>query len=132
MPCHEGPCYPCTVTIDKSCHCAKTTVSIPCIRQKTAGPPRCRRPCTNKPQCDHPSIQKHACHFNNCPSCELICSKKLSGCQHSCTQKCHDAVYVKIQAEVSLASNYPYCALQYNSKTEYGLILREYIFFYRN
>ena len=104
MPCHEGPCYPCTVTIDKACHCGMTVVSIPCIRQKTAGPPRCRRPCKNKPQCDHPAIQKHACHFGNCPSCDLICGKKLIGCEHSCTQKCHDAVYVKVQAEVSVFS----------------------------
>lgn len=104
MPCHDGPCYPCLVTIDKSCHCGSTKVSIPCIRQKTAQPPRCRRPCTNKPKCDHPAIQKHACHFGGCPSCELICEKSLKGCTHRCAQKCHDAVFIKVQSEVSVFS----------------------------
>ena len=99
--CHDGPCYPCTVTNQKSCNCGKTKISVPCIRQKSAQPPRCRQPCLKPPSCDHPVIQKHSCHFGDCPSCVLPCGKVLAECGHTCDVRCHDAVRVKIQLEVS-------------------------------
>ncbi|KAF6022952.1 NFXL1 [Bugula neritina] len=97
--CHDGPCYPCTITIDKACSCGQTVVSVPCIRQKVAQPPKCRRPCLHKSKCDHQTIQKHACHFGDCPPCILVCGRKLTGCDHSCQSRCHDSVSVKIQTE---------------------------------
>lgn len=89
--CHSGKCFPCPVTITKSCPCGQTLISVPCIRQKTAQPPKCHLPCTKPSICHHLSIQRHSCHNGECPPCRLACDKKLPGCGHTCDSQCHDA-----------------------------------------
>lgn len=43
--CHQGPCYPCQLVIPIKCNCGKAVINVPCGREKSTKPPRCRRPC---------------------------------------------------------------------------------------
>ena len=44
-PCHTGPCYPCPLTVEIKCTCGATSITVPCGREKTTNPPKCRKPC---------------------------------------------------------------------------------------
>ncbi|XP_005090830.2 NF-X1-type zinc finger protein NFXL1 isoform X2 [Aplysia californica] len=95
--CHKGPCYPCPLTVDISCFCKKTKISVPCGRERETKPPKCKLPCLAPSECHHPARQKHRCHFGECPPCSFVCGQRLKGCEHSCPLKCHDAVKTRFE-----------------------------------
>ncbi|XP_048365599.1 NF-X1-type zinc finger protein NFXL1 [Sphaerodactylus townsendi] len=93
--CHRGSCYPCPETVDVKCSCGKTVVKVPCGRERTTKPPRCKELCRQPPTCHHPSREKHSCHFGPCPPCRQPCKKSLEKCRHLCPAACHDEALVK-------------------------------------
>jgi len=93
--CHQGPCYPCTNQRVVACNCEATKVKVPCGKEKTTKPPKCRKVCTTKTNCHHEERTKHLCHPGACPPCKKICNSKLD-CQHLCPVSCHDNVQVKL------------------------------------
>ncbi|XP_041358190.1 NF-X1-type zinc finger protein NFXL1-like [Gigantopelta aegis] len=95
--CHRGTCYPCPLTVDISCFCKATTITVPCGREKSTKPPRCNKKCKNPSACHHPLRVPHRCHFDECPTCRQTCSLQLPKCQHICPAACHDVVKIKVQ-----------------------------------
>ncbi|XP_034267249.1 NF-X1-type zinc finger protein NFXL1 [Pantherophis guttatus] len=93
--CHRGSCYPCPETVDVKCNCGKTVVKVPCGRERTTKPPRCKEFCRQPPTCHHPCREKHSCHFGPCPPCHQICKKVFEKCGHLCLASCHDEALVK-------------------------------------
>nr|XP_060634470.1 NF-X1-type zinc finger protein NFXL1 [Anolis sagrei ordinatus] len=93
--CHRGSCYPCPETVDVKCNCGKTVIKVPCGRERTTKPPRCKELCRQPPTCHHPSREKHSCHFGPCPLCRQPCKKILEKCSHLCPALCHDEALVK-------------------------------------
>lgn len=83
-----GPCYPCVLTAELTCHCGATKLSVLCGKKKSTKPPRCREPCTLPSSCHHLQRHPHTCHFGPCPPCALPCGRLLP-CGHSCTSRCH-------------------------------------------
>ena len=95
--CHSGACYPCNLYQKVSCNCGATSVSVPCGREKTMKPPRCRRECQAPSRCHHPSSDnRHPCHPGPCPPCKQSCGKSLS-CGHCCAAPCHENVKVRVE-----------------------------------
>ncbi|XP_043918359.1 NF-X1-type zinc finger protein NFXL1 [Protopterus annectens] len=92
--CHRGQCYPCPETVDVKCNCGATVLKVPCGRERTTKPPKCRELCRTPSSCHHPSRERHRCHFGHCPSCRQPCHSVLK-CGHSCPAPCHDEVLVK-------------------------------------
>uniref|UniRef100_A0A452I3U3 NF-X1-type domain-containing protein n=1 Tax=Gopherus agassizii TaxID=38772 RepID=A0A452I3U3_9SAUR len=92
--CHRGGCYPCPETIDVLCNCSKTVLKVPCGRERSTKPPKCKELCSRPPTCHHPSQEKHSCHFGPCPACRQSCQKVLK-CSHLCPASCHDEALVK-------------------------------------
>eukprot|EP00058_Branchiostoma_floridae_P026212 XP_002611702.1 hypothetical protein BRAFLDRAFT_117080 [Branchiostoma floridae] len=92
--CHPGQCYPCNETVDISCHCGFTVITVPCGRKRGAKPPKCMQPCRKPPDCHHPQRAPHPCHANDCPPCRQRCCLPLPGCSHICPHPCHTAVKV--------------------------------------
>ncbi|XP_070554401.1 NF-X1-type zinc finger protein NFXL1-like [Ptychodera flava] len=90
--CHQGLCYPCPLTVDISCRCGDTVITVPCGREKVTKAPRCKLLCRVPPDCHHGSRQPHPCHFGRCPACTQICNKALPNCHHHCPDPCHSAV----------------------------------------
>ncbi|XP_077984309.1 NF-X1-type zinc finger protein NFXL1-like [Glandiceps talaboti] len=93
--CHPGLCYPCPLTVNISCRCGSTSVTVPCGREKVTRPPRCKQTCRIPPDCHHEKRQRHPCHFGRCPPCLQLCNKALPNCYHNCPDVCHSAVLVK-------------------------------------
>ncbi|XP_073198218.1 NF-X1-type zinc finger protein NFXL1 isoform X4 [Lepidochelys kempii] len=92
--CHRGSCYPCPETVDVLCNCGKTVLKVPCGRERSTKPPKCKELCSRPPTCHHPSQEKHSCHFGPCPACRQSCQKVLK-CGHLCPASCHDEALVK-------------------------------------
>ncbi|TRY60282.1 hypothetical protein DNTS_009655 [Danionella cerebrum] len=87
--CHPGSCYPCPEQVSVSCHCGSTVVTVPCGRERSTRPPRCKQICRKPPPCpDHNPLQ-HRCHVGPCPPCMQICARPLPGCNHTCPASCH-------------------------------------------
>uniref|UniRef100_A0A8C4X3S7 Nuclear transcription factor, X-box binding like 1 n=1 Tax=Erpetoichthys calabaricus TaxID=27687 RepID=A0A8C4X3S7_ERPCA len=101
--CHRGSCYPCPEMINVKCNCDGTVLSVPCGREKTTKPPKCKEHCRNSPTCHHPNRESHRCHFGTCPPCRQICQKVLSKCGHICPALCHDEVMIKQTEKPQLA-----------------------------
>uniref|UniRef100_A0A4W3I8K5 Nuclear transcription factor, X-box binding like 1 n=1 Tax=Callorhinchus milii TaxID=7868 RepID=A0A4W3I8K5_CALMI len=93
--CHRGSCYPCPETVKVKCNCSKTLLTVPCGRERTTKPPKCKEHCRNPSTCHHPNREKHRCHFGPCPPCRQSCQKTLKKCVHFCPALCHDEVLVK-------------------------------------
>uniref|UniRef100_A0A6J0TA16 NF-X1-type zinc finger protein NFXL1 isoform X1 n=1 Tax=Pogona vitticeps TaxID=103695 RepID=A0A6J0TA16_9SAUR len=93
--CHRGSCYPCPETVDVKCSCGKTVLKVPCGRERTTKPPRCKELCRQPPTCHHSVREKHGCHFGPCPPCCQPCKKVLEKCHHLCPASCHDEALVK-------------------------------------
>uniref|UniRef100_A0A3P9IQX2 Nuclear transcription factor, X-box binding-like 1 n=1 Tax=Oryzias latipes TaxID=8090 RepID=A0A3P9IQX2_ORYLA len=100
--CHQGSCYPCPETVEVRCSCGASVLVVPCGRERTTKPPRCREACRCPPSCHHPSREPHRCHPGPCPPCRQLCLLPLPGCSHTCPQPCHDLVLVRAQ-QVQLA-----------------------------
>uniref|UniRef100_A0A669AZ31 Nuclear transcription factor, X-box binding-like 1 n=1 Tax=Oreochromis niloticus TaxID=8128 RepID=A0A669AZ31_ORENI len=100
--CHQGSCYPCPESVEVRCTCGSTVLVVPCGRERTTKPPRCKEACRCPPSCHHPTREAHRCHPGTCPPCKQPCLLPLSGCSHTCPQPCHDVVLVKSQ-QVHLA-----------------------------
>uniref|UniRef100_A0A8B9TDX6 Nuclear transcription factor, X-box binding like 1 n=1 Tax=Anas platyrhynchos TaxID=8839 RepID=A0A8B9TDX6_ANAPL len=92
--CHRGSCNPCPETVDVKCNCGKTVIKVPCGRERTIKPPKCKQLCSRPPTCHHPTQEKHYCHFGRCPPCRQSCQKTLV-CGHLCPVPCHDEALVK-------------------------------------
>ncbi|XP_077333657.1 NF-X1-type zinc finger protein NFXL1 isoform X1 [Lithobates pipiens] len=93
--CHRGSCYPCPVTVDVKCNCGKTMLTVPCGRERSTKPPRCKAVCSRPSTCHHETREKHRCHFGPCPTCRQVCQKTLQKCGHLCPVPCHDEALVK-------------------------------------
>ncbi|XP_008298555.1 NF-X1-type zinc finger protein NFXL1 [Stegastes partitus] len=73
--CHQGSCYPCPETVEVRCSCGSTVLVVPCGRERSTKPPRCKEPC----RClTEPTTDRLV----------LFCSLQLS-CGHRCKQVCH-------------------------------------------
>ncbi|KAM6949219.1 NF-X1-type zinc finger protein NFXL1 [Aplochiton taeniatus] len=101
--CHQGSCYPCPETVCVKCVCGKTSLTIPCGRERSTKPPRCKELCRSPPSCHHPSRELHRCHPGPCPPCAQPCLLALALCSHTCPQPCHDLVLVRTADKVQLA-----------------------------
>ncbi|OXB56725.1 hypothetical protein ASZ78_013322, partial [Callipepla squamata] len=107
-----GSCNPCPEIVDVKCNCGKTVIKVPCGRERTIKPPKCKQLCSDclflflavilisefyfsrPPTCHHPTQEKHYCHFGRCPPCRQSCQKTLT-CGHLCPVSCHDEALVK-------------------------------------
>uniref|UniRef100_A0A3Q2V406 Nuclear transcription factor, X-box binding-like 1 n=1 Tax=Haplochromis burtoni TaxID=8153 RepID=A0A3Q2V406_HAPBU len=95
--CHQGSCYPCPESVEVRCTCGSTVLVVPCGRERTTKPPRCKEACRCPPSCHHPTREAHRCHPGTCPPCKQPCLLPLPSCSHTCPQPCHDVVLVKSQ-----------------------------------
>lgn len=64
-PCHPGPCPPCLLSVEKSCHCGQELLVNRCSKLQESP------------------------HTNASLSCGRICSKPLSCKKHVCMDTCH-------------------------------------------
>jgi len=94
--CHRGACYPCQNTVEVSCTCGSTRSVVPCGRERTTRPPRCRKPCLAPSNCHHEQRAPHTCHPPPCPGCKFPCDIQLD-CKHRCQAACHDNITVRLQ-----------------------------------
>ncbi|KAI5609275.1 NF-X1-type zinc finger protein NFXL1, partial [Silurus asotus] len=102
--CHQGSCYPCPEVVQVKCACGSTSLTVPCGRERSTKPPRCKEICRQTPpSCHHPSREQHRCHFGACPACKQVCQLPLPGCTHLCQAPCHDQVLLKPNNRVQLA-----------------------------
>uniref|UniRef100_A0A8B9J9T0 Nuclear transcription factor, X-box binding-like 1 n=1 Tax=Astyanax mexicanus TaxID=7994 RepID=A0A8B9J9T0_ASTMX len=101
--CHQGSCYPCPEVVQVKCACGKTSLTVPCGREKSTKPPRCRELCSKPSSCHHPTREHHRCHFGPCPGCKQVCKLPLPCCAHLCPAPCHDQVLLKTNQQVPLA-----------------------------
>ncbi|XP_061664991.1 NF-X1-type zinc finger protein NFXL1 [Syngnathoides biaculeatus] len=95
--CHQGSCYPCPETVDVKCACGAASLSVPCGRERSTKPPRCKEICRSPPSCHHAARERHRCHPGPCPPCTQPCLLPLVGCAHTCPSPCHDRVRLKSQ-----------------------------------
>uniref|UniRef100_H3C756 Nuclear transcription factor, X-box binding-like 1 n=1 Tax=Tetraodon nigroviridis TaxID=99883 RepID=H3C756_TETNG len=98
--CHPGSCYPCPESV-WLCACGGAVLAVPCGRERSTKPPRCKETCRRPSSCHHPLREEHRCHPGPCPPCRQPCLP-LPGCSHTCPQSCHDEVLVRSQ-QVQLA-----------------------------
>ncbi|KAG5844963.1 hypothetical protein ANANG_G00133740 [Anguilla anguilla] len=101
--CHQGSCYPCPETVEVKCQCGSTALMVPCGRERSTKPPRCKELCRTPPTCHHPVREGHRCHPGACPPCRLPCQRALGACGHACPAPCHDEVMVKTADRAQLA-----------------------------
>jgi len=95
--CHTGSCYPCQLYQKITCNCGETSYSVPCGREKTARPPKCKKVCKIPSNCHHlGSNKQHNCHTGPCPKCKELCGKSLS-CGHVCNAPCHENVKTRVE-----------------------------------
>jgi NF-X1-type zinc finger protein NFXL1 len=90
--CHAGQCYPCPLTVDVTCACGATKLTVPCGMEKFTKPPRCKKLCAIPPTCHHPKRKTHRCHFGPCLPCDFTCAAPLPDCLHTCPHPCHDPI----------------------------------------
>ncbi|KAK2513677.1 Nfxl1 [Columba guinea] len=114
-----GSCNPCPETVDVKCNCGKTVIKVPCGRERTIKPPRCKQLCSVAfcsqhqsagpweqpsepafiqtalpcPPCEVPipveCLGQHEAGAE-CSQCEEECTKpRPSGCPHRCVLPCH-------------------------------------------
>ncbi|XP_061524882.1 NF-X1-type zinc finger protein NFXL1 [Phycodurus eques] len=95
--CHQGSCYPCPQTVDVKCACGAASLTVPCGRERSTKPPRCKEICRSPPSCHHAARERHRCHPGPCPPCSQPCLLPLVGCAHTCPRPCHDRVLLKSQ-----------------------------------
>ncbi|XP_033984204.1 LOW QUALITY PROTEIN: NF-X1-type zinc finger protein NFXL1 [Trematomus bernacchii] len=93
--CHPGSCYPCPEQVEVKCSCGSSVLSVPCGRERSTKPPRCKETCRSPPSCHHPSREPHRCHILPCPPCRQPCQRPRPRCTHTCPLPCHDLVTVK-------------------------------------
>ncbi|KAK1889726.1 NF-X1-type zinc finger protein NFXL1 [Dissostichus eleginoides] len=115
MPCHrdflcDSKCpktrscqrHQCRRKVEVKCSCGSSVLSVPCGRERSTKPPRCKETCRFPPSCHHPSREPHRCHIPPCPPCRQPCLRPRPRCTHTCPLPCHDLVTVKSQ-QVRLA-----------------------------
>ncbi|XP_056432252.1 NF-X1-type zinc finger protein NFXL1-like [Gadus chalcogrammus] len=95
--CHQGACYPCPETVQVKCACGSSCLVVPCGRERSTKPPRCKELCRSPASCHHPAREDHRCHQEACPPCRQPCLLALTRCKHACPAPCHDRVLIKSQ-----------------------------------
>ena len=55
-----------------SCNCGASKITVPCGKEKSIKPPKCRERCANPPDCHHEAREAHNCHFGECPPCKQV------------------------------------------------------------
>ena len=55
-----------------SCNCGASKITVPCGKEKSIKPPKCRERCANPPDCHHEARESHNCHFGECPPCKQV------------------------------------------------------------
>ncbi|XP_016340341.1 NF-X1-type zinc finger protein NFXL1-like [Sinocyclocheilus anshuiensis] len=70
--CHQGSCYPCPEMVEVRCDCGSTVISVPCGREKSTRPLRCKQLCRKPALCHHSSQEQHRCHSGPCPLCKHV------------------------------------------------------------
>lgn len=70
-PCHPGPCPPCILSVERSCHCGQEVIVSRCSRIHEAPNPAlsCGRVCS-KPLACGKHVCMQTCHPGECPGCE--------------------------------------------------------------
>ena len=91
MNCHEGPCPPCEVLVEKKCRCGKETFkNIKCGDQKIL---TCNYTCDCILPCGVHFCQikchVHTEEYDKNYVCKMKCQRQLIKCEHFCKEKCH-------------------------------------------
>lgn len=107
--CHPGPCPPCPLVVDASCHCGKRRAKRRCGQRLFS----CHVVCGRRLECGHAC--ESICHEGECPPCdkvgafrcacgaeerrlpcserafhcERVCGKPLGCGRHKCEKACH-------------------------------------------
>lgn len=89
LPCHQGDCPTCAMSVQVVCDCGRTVENVPCKAYRRSIYPKCPYLCEKPSTCHHARIQPHSCHPGPCPPCTLPCLQKLP-CGHPCKAVCHD------------------------------------------
>ncbi|ESN99996.1 hypothetical protein HELRODRAFT_83646, partial [Helobdella robusta] len=117
VPCHPGPCPPCTAMVNVACDCGKMKVNVKCStaqnikcqdacnRVLNCGQHHCGQSC-HKPPCHSCQVKvERSCHcgqlnkqvlcgsseyFISSYSCGQQCNKLLDCGNHKCLSICHD------------------------------------------
>ncbi|KAI8435689.1 hypothetical protein MSG28_003944 [Choristoneura fumiferana] len=73
QPCHEGPCEPCTSTVDQVCHCpAAKSRSVPCTAESGGTTSwSCGAECSRVLACGA-HVCREPCHAPPCAACRLL------------------------------------------------------------
>ncbi|XP_052798310.1 transcriptional repressor NF-X1-like isoform X2 [Mya arenaria] len=92
LPCHEGPCGPCTGFTMLSCRCLFKDQEFKCteINEKTGSDHvfLCDRRCNRKKTCGRHKCGQPCCVLEE-HSCDMVCGRKLSCGLHKCDEPCH-------------------------------------------
>lgn len=90
--CHfDGePCAPCSVMVDVSCRCGKSTVKEKChaVRNGSMNPKFCTTECSEILPCGHRCRQKCCPGAGHCPPCRSRCDHRYA-CGHLHDHECH-------------------------------------------
>lgn len=76
-PLSTGSCYPCPETVEVSCTCGSARLVVPCGRERSTKPPRCKESCRYTPgsQLSQPLPQlssTYLAHSHHCPPPVLL------------------------------------------------------------
>eukprot|EP00397_Hematodinium_sp_SG-2012_P005542 GEMP01005562.1.p1 GENE.GEMP01005562.1~~GEMP01005562.1.p1 ORF type:complete len:1105 (+),score=189.55 GEMP01005562.1:176-3490(+) len=116
LKCHAGPCAPCAIAIEKTCHCGNVLRTLPCGEDCFI----CNEPCSRLLSCGVHTCQR-TCHPGECGECPWtpalwgskcacgatpslkerkscndpleVCSNQCgnaASCGHKCQRSCHE------------------------------------------
>eukprot|EP00066_Takifugu_rubripes_P029143 XP_011618409.1 PREDICTED: NF-X1-type zinc finger protein NFXL1 [Takifugu rubripes] len=67
--CHPGSCYPCPESVQLRCSCGSTVLAVPCGRERSTKPPRCKEACRCPSSCHHSVPEEHRATLALPPLC---------------------------------------------------------------
>ncbi|KAH0520241.1 NF-X1-type zinc finger protein NFXL1 [Microtus ochrogaster] len=92
--CHRGSCYPCPETVEVRCSCGKAKVTVPCGRERTTRPPKCKELCSWLFLIFIFKVSPIPCHAVGPYSCKRLCGRMLHCQNHTCMKECHKVTEV--------------------------------------
>ena len=117
LTCHEGPCPPCDIPVEKKCRCGKEVFkNIKCGDKKIL---ICNNICDSILPCGVHFCQLK-CHihdeeYDKKYICSMICQRQLLKCEHLCKEKCHgESPCNEYKCEEKI---FWYCKCKSNKKT---------------